>query len=373
MNKNKDNSTIDMKRSIITILAAAAVLAGCKQTKVEENKGYFVLQSVTADANLNEVNVSTKAKVVKTVYNVLLDRYDSITIGAVQSYLSATLAASQEKAVEKAVAISSSAASADYVTKATFNALSGAVGNAQRDIYHLQDFQNAITGVAGGYVVITIDENKQTDCLYILIDSPVLSAAKKVYRWNESGLCYTSGGIEKGTWVKILNPDGRVNAETLLGILADAAGKNSWNLTTGEMNLSAESTFGGKTLEIMVGELMPDVSEALNTALTSYDEGLNQAKVLGRLQNGDTGFYLGEDGLLHMLPERVVTDGANVPVAYLPTTIVDGAVTSYTQVRIVNGILYPPLETEPDPGTGEGTTGETGSTDNTGNSAEEVS
>ena len=50
-----------MKRSIITILAAAAVLAGCKQTKVEENKGYFVLQSVTTDANLNEVNVSTKA------------------------------------------------------------------------------------------------------------------------------------------------------------------------------------------------------------------------------------------------------------------------------------------------------------------------
>lgn len=186
-------------------------------------------------------------------------------------------------------------------------------------------------------MVITIDENKQTDCLYILIDSPVLSAAKKVYRWNESGLCYTSGGIEKGTWVKILNPDGRVNAETLLGILTDAAGKNSWNLTTGEMNLSAESTFGGKTLEIMVGELMPDVSEALNTAFTSYDEGLNQAKVLEKLQNGDTGFYLGEDGLLHMLPERVVTDGANVPVAYLPTTIVDGAVTSYTQVRIVNG------------------------------------
>lgn len=37
------------------------------------------------------LNVSTKAKVVKTVYNVLLDRYDSITIGAVQSYLSATL------------------------------------------------------------------------------------------------------------------------------------------------------------------------------------------------------------------------------------------------------------------------------------------
>ena len=113
---------------------------------------------------------------------------------------------------------------------------------------------------------------------------------------------------------------------------------------------------------------MPDVSEALNTALTSYDEGLNQAKVLSKLQNGDTGLYLGADGLLHMLPERVVTDGTNVPVAYLPTSIVDGKVTSYTQVRVVNGVIYPPLETEPDPGTGEEET-----TDNTESSGEEVS
>ena len=59
------------------------------------------------------LNVSTKAKVVKTVYDVLLDRYESITIGAVQAYLSAALAASQEKAVEKAVAISSSTAVGD--------------------------------------------------------------------------------------------------------------------------------------------------------------------------------------------------------------------------------------------------------------------
>lgn len=288
------------------------------------------------------LNVSTKAKVVKTVWNVLLDRYESITIGAVQTYLSAALAASQEKAVEKAVAISNSTANADYVTKTTFNALSGAVGNAQRDIFHLQDFEDAITGVAGGYVAITIDENKQTDCLYILIDSPVLSAAKKVYRWNESGLCYTSGGIEKGTWVKILNPDGRVNAETLFGILADAAGKNSWNLETGVMSLDGDTTIGGKTLEENVNALLPDVDASIKDALDVYDEGLDQAKVLEKLQSGDTGLYLGDDGLLHMLPERVITDGANITVCYLPTTIMDGKVTSYREVRIVNGIIYLP-------------------------------
>lgn len=47
------------------------------------------------------LNVSTKTKVVKTVYDVLIDRYESITIGAVQAYLSVTLTASQEKGSRK--------------------------------------------------------------------------------------------------------------------------------------------------------------------------------------------------------------------------------------------------------------------------------
>ena len=313
------------------------------------------------------LNVSTKAKVVKTVYDVLLDRYESITIGAVQAYLSAALAASQEKAVEKAVAISNSTANADYVTKTTFNALSGAVGNAQRDIYHLQDFEEAITGVGGGYVVITIDENKQTDCLYILIDSPVLSAAKKVYRWNEEGLSYTAGGIEKGSWVNIAGSDGKLSAGFLKGIITDVLGKNSWNLESGVFSLSDETTFGGKTLEENVNSLLPDVAGTVEDAINNYDEGLDQEAVLSKLQSGDTGFYLGEDGLLHMLPERVISDGANITVCYLPTTILDGKVTSYREVKVVNGIIYLPetggeettpgtgeVETVPDTGTDEG-------------------
>ena len=141
--------------------------------------------------------------------------------------------------------------------------------------------------------------------------------------------------------MNIAGSDGNLNAGFLKGIITDVLGKNSWNLESGVFSLSDETTFGGKTLEVMVGELMPDVSEALNTALTSYDESLNQEAVLSKLQNGDTGFYLGEDGLLHMLPERVVSDGANITICYLPTTILDGKVTSYREVSVVNGIIYP--------------------------------
>ena len=305
------------------------------------------------------LNVRTKAKVVKTVYNVLLDRYDSITIGAVQSYLSATLADSQEKAVEKAVSIASTSTSADYVTKTTFNALSGAVGNAQRDIFALQYFMNAVNGTGGGYVAVTIDENKQTDCLYILVDSPVLIAAQKVFRWNEEGLCYTSGGIEKGTWGKIIDPNGKINSTFLTGVIADLAGKNSWNLETGAVNLSADTSFDGKTIETLVGELMPDVDDALGTALEAYDQSLNQAALVAKLQTEtDQGLYLGEDGLLHMLPDRVITDGMNIPVAYLPTTIVDGVVTTYTQIRVANGIIYAPLVTGEESNMEDSTQGE---------------
>ena len=87
--------------------------------------------------------------------------------------------------------------------------------------------------------------------------------------------------------------------------------------------------------------LLPDVGSIVDEAIDTYDKGLNQEALLSKLQNGDTGFYLGEDGLLHMLPERVVSDGANITICYLPTTILDGKVTSYREVKVVNGIIYP--------------------------------
>ena len=52
-----------MKRIFITIMAAAAVLASCDTKEVETRKGEgtFILQSLTADTNLNDIQVGTKA------------------------------------------------------------------------------------------------------------------------------------------------------------------------------------------------------------------------------------------------------------------------------------------------------------------------
>ncbi|MBR3203866.1 MAG: hypothetical protein IKF60_09790, partial [Solobacterium sp.] len=297
------------------------------------------------------LNVSTKAKVVKTVWNVLLDRYDSITIGAVQGRLSATLQASQEKAVEQAVAQSAEAASTEYASKAELQSVAHATARIDTRMYEVEDFIDAMSGTNGGYIFLTIDDNEQTDELIVTVDSPVFATAQKMFRFNESGLCYTTGGYEHGTWTTIIDHNGKVNASVLSGIISDAASKNSWNLTTGAMALADDVTFGGKSIATIVGELMPDVSGALNTALNTYDTNLNQAAVLNKLKAGtdptdqsartDNGFYLGSDGYLHMLPERVITGGANISSVYLPTTIVNGEVTSSVQVQIINGIIYP--------------------------------
>ena len=52
-----------MKRTFITIMAAAAVLASCDTKEVETRKGEgtFMLQSLTADTDLKDVQVGTKA------------------------------------------------------------------------------------------------------------------------------------------------------------------------------------------------------------------------------------------------------------------------------------------------------------------------
>lgn len=52
-----------MKRIFISIMAAAAVLASCDTKEVETRKGEgtFMLQSLTADTNLNDIQVGTKA------------------------------------------------------------------------------------------------------------------------------------------------------------------------------------------------------------------------------------------------------------------------------------------------------------------------
>ena len=307
------------------------------------------------------LNVSTKAKVVKTVWNVLLDRYDSITIGAVQSRLSATLQDSQEKAVEKAVAQSATQASTEYATKTSVTALANSIVRVDTRMYVAEHNYEGLTGENGGYAFITLDSNYQGDELLVLIDSPVLAASNRLFRFNESGLCFTDGGHERGTWNTVINTNGQLNGARLYGTVSD--GTNSWNLANGAVAFGSSATIGGKTISQHLSDQAQSTSTAISSAITGYDNDLDQAAIVEKLD--DEGFYIGQDGKLHLDTDQAITGGANIPAAYIPTTIVNGEVTSYVQVRVVNGVIYPVQNQEEG---GSGGSGESEGTEGDGES-----
>ena len=97
------------------------------------------------------------------------------------------------------------------------------------------------------------------------------------------------------------------------------------------------------------------VDTRIDNKISTYDTGLNQSKVLNRLTNQGTdgGLYIGQDNLLHMLPARVITDGADIASVFLPTTMTNGEPGDYEEYTVVNGVIYPVPEEEEEQG-GEG-------------------
>lgn len=107
-----------------------------------------------------------------------------------------------------------------------------------------------ISGAEGGYIVIR-DSNQDGQPDEILImDTPDISTAVKVWRWNNNGLGFSSHGIN-GPYELAATIDGKINANFITtgfldaaiikaGILRAQQGDTYWNLTTGEFHFGAD-------------------------------------------------------------------------------------------------------------------------------------
>ena len=181
----------------------------------------------TVTVKYEKLGVDAKAKVITTVYDVLAERYDSITLGDAKSSLASTIAAAPES---------------EAIEKQTSSDLERAVTRAT----------NLITGQKGGHVVIKRDANGKPQELLIM-DTEDEATATKVWRWNLSGLGYSSKGIN-GEYGTAITQDGAIvadyittgdlNAQVITtGILKDRKGNNYWNLDTGDFRLSALTNY----------------------------------------------------------------------------------------------------------------------------------
>lgn len=189
--------------------------------QTEEFKDYSALQRVglcdTVSVYYEAVGiVKVKQKVIKTVYNVLLDRYDKIELGTPQSSLGETIRR------EIMTEVPTTSMMDDAIKYAT----------------------DLIRGGLGGYVVMTPGPNGYPQEILIM-DTPDIDTAVNVWRFNQGGLGHSSNGYQ-GPYSDIaLTQDGRINASMITtgilnanviraGIISDNTNSNYWNLSSGE-------------------------------------------------------------------------------------------------------------------------------------------
>lgn len=154
-----------------------------------------------------------------------------------------------------------------------------------------------ITGNKGGYVVFHDSDDDGYPDEILVMNTPDIATARKVWRWNNSGLGYSSTGYDgsyglamtiNGAIVANFITTGTLNAERIkAGRIEDLQNKNYWDLESGEFALSATTTVGGSTVPTIA-------SNAANSAVDSYDTRLNQQAVFNKLTNNGTvqGIYL---------------------------------------------------------------------------------
>lgn len=177
------------------------------------------------------LGITSKAKVIKTVYDTLAEKYVSITLGSSKANLINDVTAAQ-------TAAESVSAKVDRFPALINSAIKTAT--------------SLITGQSGGYVVIHTDTDSGKPYELLILDTPDIESAVNVWRWNLGGLGFSDNGYN-GPYETAITADGQIVADfitsgTLVaniikaGVLSSQDGSSWWDLESGEIHLSAYAT-----------------------------------------------------------------------------------------------------------------------------------
>lgn len=132
--------------------------------------------------------VAEQQKVVKVVYNVLLERYDSMELGSIRASLADSISSQITSQTEKLIVD-------------TTGALTEAINHATE----------LITGGLGGHVVFTLNASGEPQEILIM-DTDDINTAANVIRFNSAGIGFSRTGYE-GPFYSAWTIDGSFNAD----------------------------------------------------------------------------------------------------------------------------------------------------------------
>lgn len=155
------------------------------------------------------LGITAQAKCVATTWDVIQERYTKTTFGDARTNIADTIA---------------------NVTQKTEQAVTRHEMNAATQL---------ITGNRGGYVVLKDTDNDGAPDEILIMDTDDITTAQSIWRWNKSGMGYSSTGYAGPYGLAILST-GEIDADFIkVGVISDQQGNSSIDMTNGEAKMLA--------------------------------------------------------------------------------------------------------------------------------------
>ena len=202
--------------------------------QTDEYKNIVSLERVslcdTVHVVFDKLGVNATAKVIKTEYDVLRDRYIKVTLGEARSSFSDVVKEATKNSIQPLIK----------------SVVDVAVNNATSNITNLSGYVTKITDGDGNWSELVIS------------DHPDYKQAKNIWRWTQGGLGFSSSGYS-GPYETAITSDGKISADVI---------------TTGMLDASIVK-IGNKTLTETMTELRSNDSD-IRTQLEQTAEAISQ-------------------------------------------------------------------------------------------------
>lgn len=189
------------------------------------------------------LGVSTTAKCIRTTWDVLRERYTEIEVGDAKPSILDTMTEISEKTVSGVI---------------NFSQIYNAIENAT----------SAITGNTGGYVVLHDSNADGHPDELLIMDTPDIATATKVWRWNSGGLGYSSTGYA-GTYATAITSDGKIVADFITTGTINAAQVNVINIDASKITVGTLDAARIAAGSITVAQLAEGAQSVLMTGSSS--------------------------------------------------------------------------------------------------------
>lgn len=220
----------------------------------------------TVTVQFEKLGVTATAKCIRTKWNVLLDRYEAITLGDAKTNLAETIV-NTKKTAETAVSPSALEIAVDQAT-------------AQ------------ITGANGGYIVWNDSNDDGEPDEMLVMNTPSIETAVKVWRFNKNGLGFSATGYD-GEYALAMTADGAIVADmitvgtlsaTLMraGILKSLNYDSSGGTAGFSMNMETGEIFAPALVISAKNYTDTEVANALATAAADATSKANAAQAAAK-------------------------------------------------------------------------------------------